>query len=577
MAILSALPLDESGIVTCPPMGSYMKEVMGAEIDEKDDSAEEAGIDNAQGQRRQQLLEALSSELSSLTEACNFSWRRPSNTQPDVGTAALKHQETLDEMRQRMAAAMRADAPREKTQGQTMWEPKQFQDVSSRRVEGTNVRAVDLDSSTSTGFFADLDGLRDRIHQRNLSSRQCLHSTSSVTLPGRDTQGQLKDECADGQTIDPKPQQLFQHDQQSVQPPREHLFQELRSTQQESCVRIESGSVEHAEALPELKPERDFIRADNVVHGETTPCHKMLQAEASLDELSRGDELLRWAEEVLRQAKAAEVASCKTPDQYCTDSLPNRLREPRGARKGAAAEFASAPQKRTEDFRDAMNRMAEEAESECHRLSAAGEERRRDFAARQENWKNRMDSAFEEMRKDFARAASPFRRPVPPSQPPPQRPKPRPAAGRQTSRPPSAGRQHYPENTACHDGTRRQDTRERAEDDAWKQLEDSLAEGQTGPPIHFEDIPWPSDDRRSSDFRGKTGISGVTPRDSAAVAKQLLTRALRRWHPDKWRRILDRVPASEQAAVMERVKGVAQRLLKEKAELTAPGGILYQS
>jgi hypothetical protein len=59
------------------------------------------------------------------------------------------------------------------------------------------------------------------------------------------------------------------------------------------------------------------------------------------------------------------------------------------------------------------------------------------------------------------------------------------------------------------------------------------------------------------------------------MAKRRVAAALRRWHPDKWRRILDRVPEVEQACVMEQVKNIAQRLLEEKAKLTGPGGVLH--
>jgi hypothetical protein len=59
----------------------------------------------------------------------------------------------------------------------------------------------------------------------------------------------------------------------------------------------------------------------------------------------------------------------------------------------------------------------------------------------------------------------------------------------------------------------------------------------------------------------------VLPSDPAATVKKKLAEALRRWHPDKWRRILDRVPEAERAQVMERVKAVAQQLLEEKSKL----------
>mmetsp|Transcript_4001 Transcript_4001/g.11364 ORF Transcript_4001/g.11364 Transcript_4001/m.11364 type:complete len:278 (-) Transcript_4001:144-977(-) len=98
---------------------------------------------------------------------------------------------------------------------------------------------------------------------------------------------------------------------------------------------------------------------------------------------------------------------------------------------------------------------------------------------------------------------------------------------------------------------------------AWARLEASLESSAL--PIRFADIPWPEE---------TACITGVLPGDAAAVAKPRLAAALRRWHPDKWRRILDRVPLEEQTQVTERVKSIAQRLLSEKAKLTGPGGLL---
>lgn len=80
------------------------------------------------------------------------------------------------------------------------------------------------------------------------------------------------------------------------------------------------------------------------------------------------------------------------------------------------------------------------------------------------------------------------------------------------------------------------------------------------------DIPWPD---------AAVSLTGIAMGDAATTAKRKLAVALRRWHPDKWRRILDRVPDVEQERVMERVKSIAQRLLEEKAKLTGPGGVLH--
>lgn len=99
---------------------------------------------------------------------------------------------------------------------------------------------------------------------------------------------------------------------------------------------------------------------------------------------------------------------------------------------------------------------------------------------------------------------------------------------------------------------------------AWARLEARLERGQG--PIRFADVPWPPE--------GAFGITGVRPSDAVAQTKRRLAGALRRWHPDKWRRILDLVPEAEQARLMEQVKSIAQRLLDEKARLCGPGGAL---
>jgi len=97
----------------------------------------------------------------------------------------------------------------------------------------------------------------------------------------------------------------------------------------------------------------------------------------------------------------------------------------------------------------------------------------------------------------------------------------------------------------------------------WSALEEKMAAENAV--IHESDIPWPD---------GKLSVIGVVNGDERDAAKKKLAVALRRWHPDKWRRILNCVPKAEQDHMMQRVKEVAQRLLQEKAKLTGPGGIL---
>merc|ERR1711990_882646 len=82
-----------------------------------------------------------------------------------------------------------------------------------------------------------------------------------------------------------------------------------------------------------------------------------------------------------------------------------------------------------------------------------------------------------------------------------------------------------------------------AADARWAKLE-TLLDNCDGEPIRFCDIPW-SDTSAS--------LTGIRLGDPATLAKRKLVTALRRWHPDKWRRILDRVPSEERDKVMQRV------------------------
>jgi len=102
-------------------------------------------------------------------------------------------------------------------------------------------------------------------------------------------------------------------------------------------------------------------------------------------------------------------------------------------------------------------------------------------------------------------------------------------------------------------------------DDAWKQLEVKLEKGIG--PIHFTDIPWPPE--------VGPGAIVLAPRDrQGPLAKRHFTSALRRWHPDKWQRIIELVPAAEKELVMKRVQSIAQTLIQQKACLS-DGNLLH--
>mmetsp|Transcript_20703 Transcript_20703/g.40479 ORF Transcript_20703/g.40479 Transcript_20703/m.40479 type:complete len:213 (+) Transcript_20703:641-1279(+) len=208
-----------------------------------------------------------------------------------------------------------------------------------------------------------------------------------------------------------------------------------------------------------------------------------------------------------------------------------------------------------------MAKLFHEAETDCDRMAAEEAVRRRHFAAESAAWKERVSSAAEEVRSSFARGFEPTRG----VGPGPARSSTRFSSG--GCRSPRGGRipplptQSARRATSSNSASGNVDLHEAA----WSRLEGKLESSTAS--IGFMDIPWP----REATY----GITGVHPGDQPVEAKRRLAAALRRWHPDKWRRILDRVPEAEQARVMERVKTIAQRLLDEKARLTAPGGPLH--
>jgi len=234
-------------------------------------------------------------------------------------------------------------------------------------------------------------------------------------------------------------------------------------------------------------------------------------------------------------------------------------------------EAAEARKRKAEELREQWNRMSQEADTECERLASEEAANRATFSEESDKWKDRVTNAAEELRKNVGSFAfQGASRPPPYSYSSSSTPGnlggiPSSSSGPQSHRssqhpplyPPTSARQAFglvgPAQQA-----------------AWEQFEASWAKleamlEQSSGQICCSDIPWPSD---------AFCITGVLPHDSAATAKKRLAVALRRWHPDKWKRILDRVPPSEQMLVTERVKDVAQRLLVEKARLSGPGGVI---
>jgi len=220
-----------------------------------------------------------------------------------------------------------------------------------------------------------------------------------------------------------------------------------------------------------------------------------------------------------------------------------------------------ARQRRAEDMRKEMAKLFHEAEIDCDKMAAEEAVRRRHFAAESAAWKERVSSAAEEVRSSFAKGFEPTGgvRPGPGSTPTSKHFSSggccTPRGGRIPPLPTQSARRASSSTAGSID----------LHEAAWSRLEGKLECSAAS--IGSTDIPWP----REATY----GITGVQPGDQPSEAKRRLAAALRRWHPDKWRRILDRVPEAEQAHVMERVKTIAQRLLEEKAKLTAPGGLLH--
>lgn len=295
--------------------------------------------------------------------------------------------------------------------------------------------------------------------------------------------------------------------------------------------------------------------------------------EATDEELLRsgndGKDLLRWAEEVLRKACAAETTDASAaPVASALLGTPRVPRPPASSLDGMALER----QRRAEDLKATMRRLTSESESECDRLGQELEaaRQRHNIESQGDDWRDRLNSAAEEMRSNFSRGCTFTKNSTFEGTPGGATPRSafggatkrgftRPGGGVRDPTPPPPrppGEASRPSPAVRLGGARRTLATQDAAAAAWARLEEQL--DRDCDPIHFYDIPWPS----------SSSITGASPGDSAIVVKQRLTMALRRWHPDKWRRIIDRVPKDEQAQVMERVKGVAQRLLEEKALLT---------
>jgi len=451
------------------------------------------------------------------------------------------------------------------------------------------------------GFFAEIQALQDRLAQRRGTKEEPGGSNPATPSHGV--------ESAYLAAAPPKPQNLSPAETArglqtpSLSTPRS------RTPALGTCQTTPRGIIGRDTSTPPLFPsEQRRPRAGDVDSKTSSPTvnrgrsggreqvkgnGSSFWSDEELLQTSSNDELLRWAEEVLKMAQKADVpASTETslpaasplevqpgvatgrptvplapaPAERPTASMasapsprpPSAPKVPRPPPSCSAA--ARERRRRAEDFQGVMRRLTAESENECDRLAFEEAARLRDFQEQQkEEWRDRINSAAEEMRNNFARGCS-FEAPVAGAG------KPRPmgagafggtSRGGSVPQPPTA----RPKLVSPRRAAAVRATTPDSSDVRWARFEERLDEERL--PIHFEDIPWPG---------GSSSIIGVMPGDSSATVKQKLAGALRRWHPDKWRRILDRVPEAEQARVMERVKNVAQRLLDEKAKLTVPSG-----
>mmetsp|Transcript_136212 Transcript_136212/g.247734 ORF Transcript_136212/g.247734 Transcript_136212/m.247734 type:complete len:655 (-) Transcript_136212:21-1985(-) len=428
-------------------------------------------------------------------------------------------------------------------------------------------------------FFAEVKGLQERIAQRKLSTKM----PASTVLPGSAYPAAGLAAAAPQVEATPEP---------ANSAAARESFCAGSGYDPAPLLSPRSGSGEDG-VLPQSERRRP-----KPGHGADS---EVVSSESADDEVLRSssDELLRWAEEVLRKANSA------TQDEYdvrkeagertldppgswselpprmsrasaptAGSSAPGAQRAPRPAGEGSRTRGGSARppltpsakerRRRAEELKDEVRRLQEESEHECRRLEEEGA-RREQFAS-DESWRRRVNYAAEEMRSNFSNWS--FDSPRRDSQqrgssvPPPKRPSPPPGAAPSGSR--SFRRAAYGRGPQSVAATAAAAAEFAAHEALWAQLEAQL--DSTSGPIHFADIPWPV---------GSGSITGVLPGDTVPGAKRKLANALRRWHPDKWRRILNRVPESEQAPVMERVKSIAQGLLEEKARLTGPGGLLH--
>ena len=91
------------------------------------------------------------------------------------------------------------------------------------------------------------------------------------------------------------------------------------------------------------------------------------------------------------------------------------------------------------------------------------------------------------------------------------------------------------------------------QDTLWALFEDLVTKKG---PLQLKDIPWPS---------SSGSVIGLASGDSETQKKKKVKICLRRWHPDKFQRILNCIASEEERTVaLKQVQAVTQRIIEEK-------------
>eukprot|EP00927_Polykrikos_kofoidii_P034610 TRINITY_DN29332_c0_g1_i1.p1 TRINITY_DN29332_c0_g1~~TRINITY_DN29332_c0_g1_i1.p1 ORF type:complete len:649 (-),score=78.13 TRINITY_DN29332_c0_g1_i1:193-2049(-) len=438
--------------------------------------------------------------------------------------------------------------------------------IETERAEGSADASVGrgVDVDLGPGFFAEMQALQDRLAQRKQNTREVNASLSRPTTPCAGSRT-ASPTIAVGSNLPTRPSHIGSATRQFPPTP---LGSESDPRCYASAPRVAEIFEDGREPLPQS--ERRRPRPGRSASVDKPSVRAERSTDLTDDELLRtsSDDLLSWANEVLRKAQQAEVSDDPW-SQVKGETPPCAPRAPRPP--GPSSSGARERRRRAEELRGVMRRLQAESENECDRMAAEAARRQHSNVGEgcRDAWRDRVNSAAEELRSNLERGFC-FERPGVRAE------KTRPGGGR-VSDPGGTGPTGHVGPRGCSQPpprppgtpsrpsplTPRRGVKEHSAP-SWARLEEKLESGTEL--IRYSDIPWPASTVAGS-------LTGVVSGDSPGVVRRKLAAALRRWHPDKWRRILDRVPEAEHARVMESVKTVAQRLLEEKAKLTSAGGL----